>query len=316
MAGTKVSPNRPLVVVLGPTAVGKTGLALRIAERFEGEIVGADSRQIYRLMDIGTAKPTTDEQRRVPHHLIDVVNPDENLGLADYQHLAYTAINAIHARGRLPLLVGGTGQYLTAVTEGWSIPEVPPNPALRAELEHLAQQQGALALHNALQQVDPAAAAKIHPNNVRRTIRALEVFRETGTPISILQRKQPPPYRIFQIGLRMSRDLLYEQADRRLDMMLLGGFVEEVRRLLDLGYDRSLPSMTALGYRELSAHLLDGLALDAAVTASKIATHDFIRRQETWFSGHDQGILWHNIQELAGNSLAAKLQHWLNEGAA
>lgn len=313
MAGNNTAPHKPLIVILGPTAIGKTGLALQIAEALNGEIVGADSRQIYRYMDIGTAKPTPDQQAHVRHHLIDVVNPDDNLGLADYQRLAYAAVDDIHSRGRLPLLVGGTGQYLTAVIEGWSIPEVPPNAQLRAELEAFAQQNGAEALHLRLQQHDPAAAKKIHPNNVRRTIRALEVFIETGQPISALQRKHTPPYRIRQYGLRMEREKLYPQADQRLDMMIEAGFVEEVRSLLAMGYDRHLPAMTALGYRELCAHVLDGLPLDQAVANAKVATHNFIRKQETWFSGHDHGILWHNMREDLAALLIDQIQEWLKD---
>src|SRR5688572_249594 len=166
----------PLVVILGATASGKTGLSLVLAKHLRGEIVNADSRQIYRGMDIGTAKATPQQQQTVPHHLLDIVNPDENPGLAEYQELTYRTIEAIQARGSLPLLVGGTGQYITAVVEGWSIPRVPPNMALRAELEDFAQQQGQHALHQRLVQVDAEAASAIHPNNTRRIIRALEVY--------------------------------------------------------------------------------------------------------------------------------------------
>ena len=205
----------PLVVILGPTAAGKTGLAIQLAQALNGEIIGADSRQIYRYMDIGTAKPTPEQQQQATHHLIDVVDPDQNLGLAQYQRLAYAAIDAVHLRQRLPLLVGGTGQYITAVIEGWSIPEVPPNPALRDELESFAAAHGSEALHHRLQQIDPAAASAIHHRNIRRVVRALEVHAETGLPISQLQRKQPPPYAIIQYGLTLERDRLYARADLR-----------------------------------------------------------------------------------------------------
>lgn len=303
----------PLIVLLGPTASGKTDFAITIAEAIGGEIIGADSRQIYRYMDIGTAKPTPAQLARAPHHLIDIADPDENPGLATYQRLAYTAIDATHARGHIPLLVGGTGQYITAVVEGWSIPEVPPNEALRAELEAHAAAHGAPALHERLRALDPDAAANIDARNVRRVVRALEVCIETGTPISVLQRKQPPPYRMRQYGLALDRDQLRARADARLDAMLAAGFVDEVRTLLDRGYDRALPSMSGLGYAELAAHLLDGLPLAEAVTAARSNTYDFIRRQMTWFRGHDDGIIWLDAETLAPGAIITGLRAWLEE---
>ena len=303
----------PLVVILGPTAVGKTGLALELAQVLNGEIVGADSRQIYRYMDIGTAKPTLQQRRQVPHHLIDVVDPDENLGLAHYQRLTYAAIDDIHQRGRLPLLVGGTGQYITAVVEGWSIPEVPPNEALREELEAFANEHGSEALHQRLQQVDPTAAAGTHHHNVRRVIRQLEVFIETGTPISELHQKQLPPYTIIQYGLFMERGRLYARADMRLDQMVAEGFVGEVRDLLNRGYDRRLPSMSGLGYAQLAAHLLDDIALEEAVSITRSATHDFIRRQMTWFRGHDTGIHWYDVEQLVLSEFITTSTSWLEQ---
>ena len=302
-----------LLVILGPTAVGKTDLAIEIAQAVEGEIISADSRQIYRLMDIGTAKPTPEQQAAVPHHLLDVVNPDENLSLAQYQHLAYAAIDAAHGRGHLPMLVGGTGQYITAVVEGWTIPEVPPNERLRAELEAFAAQQGASALHERLRQLDSAAADHIDYRNVRRVVRALEVCLESGQPISELQRKHPPPYRMMTYGITLDRDALYERADRRVDEMIAEGFLDEVRCLLDAGYNRRLPSMSGLGYVQLAAHLLDSLPLDEAVADTKHATHDFIRRQYTWFRGHDSGILWHNIEQLDRAAQIEATARWLHE---
>ncbi len=304
---------KPLIVVLGPTAVGKTGLAIEMALALDGEIVSADSRQVYRYMDIGTAKPTPEQRRQVPHYLLDVVDPDENLSVAQYQRMAYEAMDAIHARNRVPFLVGGTGQYITAVIEGWSIPEVPPNPALRADLEAIAEQEGHEALFQRLQQLDPVAAEKIDPHNIRRVVRAIEVSLESGQPFSQLQQKQPPPYDILQYGLTMERKALYEQADRRVDEMMQQGFLDEVRRLLVMGYDRKLPSMSGLGYAQLAAHLLDGTPLDEAVTLTKRATHDFIRRQYTWFRGHDHGILWHNIETLDRKQLLASTERWLRE---
>jgi tRNA dimethylallyltransferase len=287
--------GKPLIIILGPTAVGKTGLAIEVAKRIQGEIISADSRQIYRFMDIGTAKPTAEQQKLIRHHLIDAVNPDENLSLADYQKLARTTIDDIHFKELVPLLVGGTGQYITALVEGWSIPQVAPNEALRAELEQFADKEGAAALHKRLESIDPKAAANIDYRNVRRIIRALEVCLIAGRPISELQRKQPPDYDMLHIGLTTEREQLYQQADNRVDMMVKDGFLQEVEGLLQAGYSRKLPSMTGLGYAELTAHILDNLPLDEAIALTKNNTHDFIRRQYTWFRGHDPGILWHNI---------------------
>lgn len=309
---TRLTGNS-LVVILGATAVGKTELALKVAQALDGEIVGADSRQIYTLMDIGTAKPTLAERALVPHHLIDLIPPDGDLSLASYQRLAYAAIDAIHARGKLPLLVGGTGQYITAVVEGWSPPEIPPNPELRAELESFAAERGWQALFDRLLASDPDARAFIDPRNVRRVVRALEVTLLSGKPFSEQRQKHPPPYRIRHYGLTLERDRLYERADRRVDAMMEIGFPDEVRRLLDLGYKRALPSMSGLGYRELAAHLLDGVPLSEAITLTKHATHDFIRRQLTWFRGHDPGILWHNRDSLAIDALIAEITRWLQE---
>ena len=293
--------GKPLLIVLGPTAVGKTGLAIEIAKRINGEIISADSRQIYRQMDIGTAKPTAEQQAAVQHYMIDVVEPDENLSLAEYQKLAREAIDQLHSKGSIPLLVGGTGQYITALVEGWSIPQVAPNEALRAELEAFAQSDGAAALHKRLEVLDPTAAAAIDYRNVRRVVRALEVCIVSGEPISELQRKQPPDYDMFHLGLTMERDDLYQQADTRIDVMMQEGFLEEVKWLLDAGYNRKLPSMSGLGYAELSAHVLDQMPLTEAVILTKNNTHDFIRRQYTWFRGHDPGILWHNTSSDRGH---------------
>lgn len=301
----------PLLIILGATAVGKTGLAIDVAERLNGEIIGADSRQIYKYMDIGTAKPTPEQQARVVHYLVDMLEPDEKLSVADFQQQAYRLTEAIHARGKLPMLVGGTGQYITAVEEGWSIPHVEPNDALRADLEAEAARHGNEALHERLQAVDPDSAAKIHPNNVRRVVRALEVYLEAGTPISVLQQKRPPPYRIRTIGLTMPRADLHRRADLRFDLMMEQGFLEEVQSLLDRGYSPSLPAMSALGYRELAAALRGESSLEEAIERSKISTHQFIRQQELWFRGHDNGILWHNMNDIDPAAFSQEIANWL-----
>lgn len=303
--------TRPLIIILGPTAVGKTRLSIELAQRLNGEIIGADSRQIYRYMDIGTAKPTPHEQTQAKHHLIDIIDPDYNLTLAEYQDMAYTIIDTLHTQGKVPLLVGGTGQYITAIEEGWSIPRVPPNPDIRAELEQFVVDNNAQALHDRLQTADPIAANKIHPNNVRRVIRALEVYEITGEPISKLQEKKPPPYQIRCYGLKLDRDILYPRADARVDAMIAQGFVAEVQKLLNMGYNRTLPSMTGLGYLEIAQHLLDDAPLDEAIERTKFSTHEFIRRQDVWFRGHDNGILWHNVNELDVDSIERDLKQWL-----
>jgi len=277
-----------LVVIVGPTAVGKTALAIELAQRFDGEIVSADSRQIYRGMDIGTAKPTRQEQALVPHHLIDVVAPDEPYTLANYQAQAYAAIEGILARGKQPFLVGGTGLYIRAVVEGLHIPRVPPNKKLRAQL---ALEDGA-ALYERLCVLDPDAAARIDPRNVRRTIRALEVCLTTGRKFSELGRASPPPYHITQIGLTLPRPELYARIDARVERMMADGLVAEVEALVARGYGWELPSMSGLGYREVGECLRSEVSLNEAVENIKRNTRDFVRRQYAWFHLRDERIHW------------------------
>jgi tRNA dimethylallyltransferase len=300
-----------LVVLLGPTASGKTALAIQIAQQLNGEIVSADSRQIYRQMDIGTAKPDATERAAAPHHLLDVVAPDETFTLAQYQQAAYTAINEIHERGKLPLLVGGTGQYITAVIEGWGIPEVPPRPDLRAELEEYAAEHGAQALHARLRAADPDAADRIDYRNVRRVVRALEVYLATGTPITVLQSKHPPAYRILQLGLTMPRDLLYERVDRRIDHMIDTGLEAEVRALLEAGYTWKSPAMTGLGYGQWQSYMERIATLEDVIVAIRRETRAFVRRQYTWFNGHDSGIQWIDSTQTTPDNVIQIVAHWL-----
>lgn len=281
-----------LVAIVGPTAAGKTALSLELAERLGGEIVSADSRQIYRGMDIGSAKATPAEQARAPHHLLNLVDPDQVLTLAEYQRLAYRAIADIHGRGRVPLLVGGSGQHVAAILEGWRIPEVAPQPALRAALAADAAAAGAEALHARLAALDPAAASRIDHRNVRRVIRALEVCLVTGRPISELQRKEPPAYRIVRIGVTRPRPVLYERIDRRVDRMVEAGLVDEVRRLADAGYGWDLPALTGLGYRQIGLYLRGEKTLAEAVALVKQATRRFVQQQYNWFPLDDPAIRW------------------------
>ena len=281
-----------LIAIVGPTAVGKTALAIQLAERFGGEIIGADSRQIYRFMDIGSAKPGVAERLRVPHHLIDIVRPDESLTLGKYKELATACIQDIASRGKVPLIVGGTGLYLKTIIEGWTIPEVAPDYSLREKLLAQAQEHGNTALYKQLQAVDPAAAGKVDPRNVRRVVRYLEVYHTTGQPISSRQHKVAPPYRLLQIGLTMPRARLYDRIDARVDAMMSQGLLEEVRRLVDLGYEPDLPALSGFGYRQLIRHLRGSLSLDDAVAETKTETRRFVRRQYAWFPLGDPSILW------------------------
>lgn len=273
----------PLVAIVGPTAVGKTALSLALAAALGGEIVSADSRQVYRHMNIGTAKPTPAERAAVPHHLIDIAEPDEDFSLARYQDLASAAIATIAARNRLPILVGGTGQYLVALLEGWQIPRVAPQPELRARLEAEAEQSGTAALHARLASIDPAAAAGIPPTNLRRIIRALEVYEVTGEPISAQQTKQPPPYHTRALWLTLPANVLYQRIDARVDAMIAAGLLDEVRGLLARGYTWDLPAMSSLGYREFQPYFAGVATLAACVERLEFNTHAFARRQPAWF---------------------------------
>ncbi len=276
--------NHPaLIAIVGATAVGKTRLALELAAELNAEVVSADSRQIYRGMDIGTAKPTPAEQAAVPHHLIDIVDPNETFSLARFQDLATAAIDDILARGRQPLLVGGTGQYLAALLEGWQIPRVAPQPELRAALEQEAVIHGSAALHRRLAGIDPVAAAAIAPENLRRIIRALEVFEVSGQPISLQQGRRPPPYRIETRWLIRERNALYARIDQRVDAMMAAGLLDEVAGLIAQGYHWELPAMSSLGYIQFRPYLDSAASLDDCVQQLKYATHAFARRQESWF---------------------------------
>ncbi len=303
----------PLVVIVGPTAVGKTALSLHLAEVLDGEIISADSRSFYRGMDIGTAKPTPQEQARVPHHLIDIADPDETVGLAEYQDRAYAAIDDVLARAKLPLLVGGTGQYVQAVIEGWRIPRVAPRPDLREELEAKAEQESPYALHDWLEELDPEAAEDIHPHNVRRVVRALEVCLISGRPISEQQGKDPPPYHVLQIGLTMDRDKLYERADQRLTLMVEAGLMDEVQDLLEQGYGWHLPAMSAVGYAEFKPLFQGEMALDEVLKEIRSNLHRFIRHQYNWFSFDDPDIRWFDITKTSHEEIEAFVRQWLND---
>ncbi len=283
--------TNPLIAILGPTAVGKSSLAIKLAQEFRGEIVSADSRQVYRGMDIGTAKPTRQDQALVPHHLIDLVSTHENFTLAQYQHLAYQTIAAIHARGNVPFLVGGSGLYVRAVLEGLTIPRIAPNPARRRELE----QQSPERLYARLQKLDPIAASKIDPRNTRRVIRALEVCEVTRGPFSALQTRDAPNYQILRIGLTMPREQLYERINARVDEMIARGLVDEVRGLIEQGYALDLPSMSGLGYRQIAMYVKGEIDLEEAVRLLKRDTRRFVHHQYSWFRLEDSRIKWFDV---------------------
>jgi len=288
---------KPLIAIVGPTALAKSKLALKLAQSFDGEIVSADSRQVYRYMDIGTAKPSLEERGLVPHHLIDVVDPDHDFSLALFHKLANQALEAISRGGKIPFLVGGSGLYIWSLLEGWSLPQVPPHPEFRRSLQARAQAEGSAVLYEELQGLDPVVAERIDPKNIRRVIRALEVYQATGKPFPQLQQKQPPPFQILIIGLTAERDELYRRIDSRVDDMIKRGLVDEVKGLLQRGYSLSLPSMSGLGYKQIGMFLQGELDLPSAIQNIKYETHRFARHQYAWFRLSDQRIHWFDIKQ-------------------
>jgi len=282
----------PLVVILGPTAVGKTTVSVALASRLDGEIVSADSRLLYRGMDIGTAKPTPAEMQGIPHHLIDVAEPDEMWSLAIYQREAYRIIDGIHSRGRLPFLVGGTGQYIRSIVEGWHIPPQKPDLRLREAITHWAEEIGVEGLYERLERLDPAAASNIDYRNLRRTVRALEVIFKTGERFSDLRQKHTCRYNPLVLGIARTRESLYDRIDRRVEQMLDQGLVDEVQGLLDAGYTQDLPTFSAIGYAEVIRYLQGEISLEEAVPLIKRNTRIFVRRQANWFKPDDERIAW------------------------
>jgi tRNA dimethylallyltransferase len=301
----------PLIVIVGPTAVGKTEISIQLAGRLGGEIVSADSRLFYRGMDIGTAKPTLAERTRIPHHLIDVADADETCSLAVFQRLAADAIADIQARHKLPFLVGGTGQYIHAVTHGWVPPATKPDDRLRRILEEMAKSQGNDWLHQRLALLDPAAARSIDMRNLRRTVRALEVILSSGRLFSDQRRQSESPYRQMTIGLIRPRPELYARIDARIEAMFAAGLLDEVRSLLARGYSPDLPTMSAIGYRECSAVLRNEMSLDEAKVRMRRLTRDFVRRQANWFKVEDQEIQWFESGDANADQMERLIQDFL-----
>ena len=291
------SDNKPLVAVVGPTATGKSDLAIYLAQEFDGEVINADSRQVYRYMDIGTAKLSREELVLVSHHLIDIINPDEDFSMAQYKEMAAGIITDIHERGKLPILAGGSGQYVRALLEGWEVPKVEPDPELRERLEEKAAEGKADELYHELEEVDPEAARTIDPRNVRRVIRALEVSSQTGKPFSQLRTRQAPLYDTLVIGLTTGRKELYRRIDLRVDSMIENDLIDEVKKLKKMGYGASIPTMSGIGYRQIMMYLDGEISLESAIQQIKTETHRLVRRQYNWFSLSDERIKWLDIQD-------------------
>ncbi len=302
-----------IIAIVGPTGIGKSRVALYLASKYQGEIVSADSRQVYRYMDTGTAKPTPQELKSVPHHLVDIVNPDDDFSLASFQELANHAIKDILKRGKLPFLVGGTGLYVKAVLEGWVIPRVSPDKNFRYNIAERVNESSVDEIYQELVLADPDAAAKIDRRNVRRVIRALEVHARAGQAFSRRERKIPPPFTPLIIGLTAARSSLYRIVDRRVDSMIERGLVQEVENLLHKGYDFNLPSMSGIGYRQIGQFLKGELTLAAAIQKIKTETHRFIRHQYAWFRLSDETIHWFDIEQTNDLAIEKTLKEFLAE---
>ncbi len=284
----------PLYIITGPTASGKTAASIKLARRINGEIISADSMQIYRRMDIGTAKPSLKERQGIPHYMIDIIDPDKQYSVALFREDAEKHILDIVSRGKVPVMVGGTGLYIRAVIDQYSFTQTGIDPELRFRLYKIAESDGAPAVHRILEKVDPRTAAGLHPNNLKRVIRAIEVYCNTGTPISELQARdslKPEKYSLFMFGLKMNREDLYLKIEKRVDKMIADGLVEEVSNLLKSGYSPELTSMQGLGYKEIVPYLKGIISLADAVSALKRNTRRYAKRQITWFR-HDPRVKW------------------------
>ncbi len=306
--------EKPLIVLVGPTAVGKTAASIKIAQALNAEIISADSRYFYRKMDIGTAKPDFQEMNGVKHHLVNVADPDETWSLAAFKDEALQIIENLHQQNRIPLIVGGTGQYITAVMQAWQMPELPPVPMVREGLERISESQGKKYLHDILAGIDPDAAGFIDYRNVRRTIRALEVIFMTGKKFSDQRKIASSPFSRKIIGLKRERTDLYQRIDQRIEKMIEDGLIDEVKNLLDLNYDRKLPSMSAIGYREIAAYLEGEIDLEEAIRLIKRQTRIYVRRQANWFKETDPEIKWFDAETVTTEEIVKYInqdQGWL-----
>lgn len=289
-----MSKKTPLIVLVGPTAVGKTDISIKLAKELNGEIISADSMQIYKYMNIGTAKVKEDEMQGIPHYLIDIVYPDEDFTVSDYKNLANEHINDINSRSKLPIVVGGTGLYINSLVYKLSFTQVAPNNEFREVYNKIADEYGNVKIYEELKKVDQASASKININDRKRIIRALEIYHETGKPMSEYNkdfRKHNDDYDIVLIGLTMDRSMLYERINIRVDNMIEEGLIDEVEELIKMGYDRQLNSMQALGYKEIISYLYGEISLDEAIELIKRNSRKYAKRQLTWFR-RDNRIKW------------------------
>lgn len=303
-----------VIVIVGPTAVGKTDLSIFLAEQLNSEIVSADSRYLYRGMDIGTAKPSPEILEKVTHHLINVAAPDEIWSLGKFLDEVHNAIEIIHQKGKLPLLVGGTGQYIRAILKGWKPPAIAPDPLLRSYIEDWLRQYNAQEIRKKLALLDPELAQTIDIRNMRRIIRALEVIYKSGKRYSTLRQVQESNYEFFVIGLTLPREILFKRVDERIDKMIEAGFIDEVRQLMESGYERDLPSFSAIGYRELMNVVDNKITLEEAITIIRRKTRILIRRQANWFRLDDPQIHWFPANENHELLVLQSIRQWLHSG--
>lgn len=289
LSESKAAGEVPLLVLCGPTASGKTKLSLLIAQRFDGEVISADSMQIYTKMNIGTDKIDPVTRKRVKHHMIDIVDPDQRFTMADFKREAQRVITDISNRNKVPILTGGTGLYLNAVVENYQLPEAPPNPEIRAQLQELYEKEGGEALYALLQKLDPKSALKIHPNNLRYVARALEIALQSKDGPA--PRKGKRLYNVFKIGVNWDREILYERINKRVDEMIEEGLINEIKSLLLEGYDERSQAMQGLGYKEYFPYLRGEASLEECKDLHKQRTRNFAKRQLTWFR-KEQDIYW------------------------
>jgi len=297
---------RKIIAIVGPTASGKSSLAVKLAQELGGEIISADSRQIYRELDIGTAKPSPEERSIAVHHLIDIVNPDQKYSLALFLQDANKIMDEIYSRSKLPIIVGGTGQYIWGLLEGWKVPSVHPNTQLRLQLEERGKIEGADLLHQELKTINPIAASKIDAQNVRRVIRALEIHYSSGKDYLNIPVRENPNFDQLIIGLTLERDVLYEKINKRVDYMMNRGWLKEVEQLIKNGYGPDLPSVSSLGYKELYAHLNGTIPLTEAINKIKQRTRRFSRQQYAWFKPIDTRINWVQVN---ANTVKSSMSH-------
>lgn len=291
--------NKPLIVIGGPTASGKTKIGIELAKSLDGEIISADSMQVYRHMDIGTAKPTPQEMENIPHHLLNIVNPDEEWNVALFQQKAKKAIEDIYQKKKIPIIVGGTGFYIQSVIYDIEFKETKKDGDYRNSLEQKAKIEGSGILHQQLERIDPISAKNIHPNNVKRIIRALEYYQQTGEPISLhneIEKQKSTPYQLVFFALTMERTLLYERINKRVDQMIEKGLIAEVNALLKQGYGPQLVSMQGLGYKEIIEYLLGNCSLEEAIYILKRDTRHFAKRQLTWFR-REKEVNWIHVDQ-------------------